>query len=55
MGKFYEVLLKKCTTVLISPFSDIPMNQFRCYEKVASGSGNFQSVAIAKSLYLEKL
>lgn len=25
MGKFYEDLVNKCTTVLISPFSDIPM------------------------------
>lgn len=51
MGKFYEDLLNKCTTVLISPFSDIPMNLFEFYKKAASGLGTFQAVAVEKSLY----
>lgn len=51
MGKFYEDLVNKCTTILISPFSDIPMKLFGFYKKVVSGLGNFQAVAVEKSLY----
>lgn len=51
MRKFYEDLLSKYTTVLTSPFSDIPVNQFGFHETVASGLGKLQLVAIAKSLY----
>lgn len=56
MRKFYEDLLNKCTIqVLISPFSDIPMNLLEFYKKVASGTGNLPTSSYCKISLLEGL